>query len=317
MKAQFFAAVVCCSILTACGGATTNNASGTLEHERVSLTAPVSEVITDIFVAEGSVVEKGEVIAQLDPSKKRAALQKAEAVKAQAKAYLEQLQNGERQEDVLAAKAQLAQVKATLAEANKRVNRLRDLVKQTMATQADLDSAMRDSEVAQANVEAAAQSLLKLQQGTRSELVAQAQFAYAASEADLALAQTELDELTIKATRTGRLDALPFEVGERVVANTTVAIILTQSPSYARIYVPELYKAKMTQGREVEVAIDGVTHSLTGRVRWVSHDPAFTPYRTMNEADRSRLVYLAEIDLPEQADNLAIGIPVQMNLDQL
>ena len=50
--------------------------------------------------------------------------------------------------------------------------------------------------------------------------------------------------------------------------------------------------------------------AVEGTVRWVSADASFTPYFALTEHDRSRLSYLAEIDLPGAA-GLPSGVPLQ------
>jgi HlyD family secretion protein len=52
-----------------------------------------------------------------------------------------------------------------------------------------------------------------------------------------------------------------------------------------------------------------VADELRGTVRWVSADASFTPYFALTEHDRSRLSYLAELDLPQAAD-LPSGVPL-------
>ncbi len=48
-----------------------------------------------------------------------------------------------------------------------------------------------------------------------------------------------------------------------------------------------------------QVRIDGSGKVFTGTVRWVSADASFTPYFALTEHDRSRLSYLAEVDVPD------------------
>jgi HlyD family secretion protein len=48
-------------------------------------------------------------------------------------------------------------------------------------------------------------------------------------------------------------------------------------------------------------------------VRFVSAEAAFTPYYALTQEDRSRLAYLAEIDLEENAAaDVPTGMPVQV-----
>ncbi|MFS1704895.1 hypothetical protein ACLR2L_18700, partial [Alteromonas sp. AMM-1] len=83
------------------------------------------------------------------------------------------------------------------------------------------------------------------------------------------------------------------------------------------VYLPEPYKAKIAVGSELQLHIDGIDEPVKGTLRRLSAEPAFTPYKSMSEDDRSRLVYLAEIDLPERYKHLSAGIPVQVALDPL
>lgn len=66
----------------------------------------------------------------------------------------------------------------------------------------------------------------------------------------------------------------------------------------------------MLPGDRIDVRIDGVEAPQEGRVRWVSSDATFTPYFALTEHDRSRLSYLAEIDLPD-ASHLPSGVPLE------
>jgi HlyD family secretion protein len=56
-----------------------------------------------------------------------------------------------------------------------------------------------------------------------------------------------------------------------------------------------------------------VDRSLSGTLRWIATDPAFTPYYALNASDRARLVYLAEFDI-DDGDDLPTGIPAQVLL---
>jgi HlyD family secretion protein len=70
---------------------------------------------------------------------------------------------------------------------------------------------------------------------------------------------------------------------------------------------------RLQAGDRVPVHVDGLDEPLEGRVRFVSNDPAFTPFFALTEHDRSRLSFLAEIDLPGgEGRVLPAGVPVQV-----
>jgi HlyD family secretion protein len=65
-------------------------------------------------------------------------------------------------------------------------------------------------------------------------------------------------------------------------------------------------------GTEAEIHVDGLEAPLSGRVRWVSSEAAFTPYFALTERDRSRLSYVAKVDILEQRERLPDGVPVEV-----
>jgi HlyD family secretion protein len=91
--------------------------------------------------------------------------------------------------------------------------------------------------------------------------------------------------------------------------------MLADGIPYARVYVPEPMRARFRAGAAVTVAIDGVPEPLHGKVRYISAEATFTPYYALTQKDRSRLSYLAEIDLDDpRAAELPVGVPVQVAL---
>ena len=109
------------------------------------------------------------------------------------------------------------------------------------------------------------------------------------------------------------LDKRLYLVGERPPIGATIAVILDDSRTYARIYVPEPQRAIIQPGKQLNVRIDGSDKNYRGTVAWVSSDATFTPYFALTEHDRSRLSYLAEVDVPDAAD-LPSGVPLEVDL---
>ena len=296
------------TILIGCTPSEPTQASGTLERERISLLATEGEIIVTRPIAEGSLVKQGQVLLQLDNKNQQARVAKAKAELMQAKANLTKILNGERAEDIDAAKANLANSKAKLTDAQKHYRRISELVAKKLVSVAERDAA-------QASYDSNYQIWQRMTKGSRVEDIDAAQAQFAAAKAQLVLERHKLGELTIKATRNGILDSLPYQLGERVPQHAVVAIVQANSRPYARVYIPEPYKYKVHVGALLPVHVDGVASVMQGKVRWRSVEPAFTPYRNMTEDDRSRLVYLTEIDLPESADSLPSGIPLQVDLE--
>ncbi len=300
------------AVLDRCSASDTSVALGVLARDRVALTATASEIIVDLPVAEGSVVMAGDTLVQLDPTLQTAKLNLAQAELEKAKATLLKLRVGPREEEIAIAQAKVAGATARLADAEAIYERNARLVENSVVTEAQVanDLALRDS--ARAELVGAQETLKELQNGTRPEDLAVAEANVRAAEASVDAEQTVLEDLTVVATRDGVLDSLPWNLGERVTTGSPVAVLVTGKTPYARVYVPEPHRVNLKPGDTLEVNVDGLDDPLEGVVRWISDDASFTPYYGLNQDDRTRLVYLAEIDLPSASPDLPAGVPVQV-----
>jgi HlyD family secretion protein len=287
-------------------------ALGTLERDRVALTATVAEVLVELPVRQGTAVKKGMVLARLDDHVQQARVERAKADVAQAEAKLEKLENGPRPQEIAAARADAAGAEAALREAQITYERNRRLRQSKSVSEAELDKSKALRDAARARLDADNENLAELLAGTRKEEIHEAEAELAAARADLAYQEALLAELTIKATRDGLLDNLPWNVGERVTVGSPVVVMLADGNPIARVYVPEPYRVEIKMGDTLKVKVDGLGQTFDGRVRWISAEPSFTPYYGLNESDRSRLVFVAEVVLPDAAANLPNGVPVQV-----
>lgn len=300
-------------LLAGCTDDSAHEALGTLERDRIILKATAGEIITAEPVAEGTMVTAGTLLVQLDDTRQQARAAYARAEVAQASARLEELRNGARAEDIAAASARVAGARATVVEADANYRRVKKLLQQKLAAQATLDTALASRDAAEAALKSTNEELLRLTNGTRKEQLDQAAAAVQAAVAQQAVEQQQLADLSVVATRDAYLDSLPWHVGERVTLGATVAILLANAAPYARVYIPEPWRARLQVGDRRQVRVDGIAQPFTGVLRWIATEPAFTPYYALNATDRARLVYLAEFDL-EKGETLPTGVPAQVLL---
>ncbi|MEE4010482.1 HlyD family efflux transporter periplasmic adaptor subunit [Roseibium sp. FZY0029] len=297
-----------------CYGEEGNVALGNLERDRVALTATANEVLVELPVPQGTFVKKGTVLAQLDPAEQQAIVAQAKAEVQKAKANLVKLENGARQEEIAKARASVAGAKAELEDAQATFERYNDLTGRGTTSQAQLDSAKAARDAADATLQSAQEQLKELVAGTRPEDLDIAKAELEAAQASLATQEKILSDLTITASRDGTLDSLPWNLGERVTAGSPVVVMLAGDAPYARVYVPEPHRVKVKQGDKLEVRIDGLDKPIEGTVRWISSEASFTPYYALNQSERARLMYVAEVQLPDSANDLPNGVPAQVVL---
>ena len=301
-------------LLTACDGRPQNIALGTLERDRISHPATINEVVVALPVTQGSLVTKGTLLVQLDDTIKKAQVSKKEAEVAQAEAHLQKLRNGARVEDVAAAVAKVAGAKASLIESEANYKRAIELRESKTISEAGQDKSLARRDADLASLQSAQEELRKLTNGTREEDLLEAKALLDAAIATLASEQKKLADLTVLATRDGILDNLPWNLGERVTTGSPLAIVLAGKAPFARVYVPEPYRVRVKVGDELIVHVDGLEKPLTGQLRWIATEPAFTPYYALNQEERARLMYLAEVQLPDSQAHLPNGVPAQVEL---
>lgn len=291
---------------------------GTLERERLELVAESSEPITAVHVTEGDRVEKGDLLAELEPALYEAEARAAKAARERARQRLAELVRGPREERIREARARLEGARDVLAVQRNEYDRVAALVGRDLASASDLDQAENRLESAEADVEALTATLDELLEGTTAEELRQAEAAVEEAEAELERIELRAKRLEIRAPRPGVIEAMPYELGERPPAGAPVVIMLAEGAPYARVYVPEPLRARVSPGLEAEVRVDGVERSFAGRVRYVASDATFTPYFALTQRDRSRLAFVSEVVLTEaEAGELPSGVPVQVDFPAL
>ena len=312
------ALIVCVTLLAACNADDGSIASlGTLERDRIELVAESNEPITRILVQEGDVVAVGTVLIQQDTARAEVALARAKADEAVAQSALGEAEAGPRQQQISQGRARLQAAQSAVKTARFELDRELALVEKQVTSQnrVDLLQGRHDEAVArQAEARAALDELLE---GTRSETIDQARSRHAAARATVQDLEITLERAAIKTPVDGIVESLPFELGERPPFGTTVVVVLATARTYARVHVSEPLRARLSSGSPAEIWIDGHSAPLSGRLRWISADAAFTPYFALNQHDRSRLSYLAEIDLDLNDDSLPIGVPVEVTFPGL
>ena len=214
------------------------SASGKIQPEvEVKITAEVNGQITELPVKEGDVVQKDDLLVQLNPDIYEAALLRAEASLNSAKSNL------------ASARAQVAQGEANQLAAKKAFERAEALFEQKVISQAEYDQTEASYLTANANLTSA------------SESVRSAEYAIRSGEASLQEAKDNLSRTTLLAPQAGVVTALSKEVGESVQGNgfTAGEVILNVSDlsvMEVNVEVNESDIVRIHLGDEAEIEVD-------------------------------------------------------------
>lgn len=300
-------------VLSGCPWQEDEALNGLLAWDRIELIAELDEPILRLEAQAGEWLQPGDPILQQDDRTLKARLAEAQGALDQARARLAELRRGPRPERIEAARARLAGIRAEAENAARELQRLQKLQPRRLASEEAVDAAHTRRSASRAAVEVAGAELNELLHGSTREELQQAEALVAQAVARVEQLQLTLERLQLVAPGPGRLDELLFEVGERPPAGKVVAVLLAGAAPYARVYVPEPMRAGLQVGSEALVRVDGIDGVFEGRIRHISSEASFTPFYSLTERDRSRLSYVAEIELGgDSAAALPAGLPVRV-----
>jgi HlyD family secretion protein len=302
--------------VAACSRHNEDTLPGTVERDRVEIVADANETIVSLPFAEGAMVAAGDVIVVQDRALSTAELDAARAQLAEAEARVDELKNGPRVTSIRAAAARRDRARAQRDDAVRERDRLLGLVARSLVSQSEADRQVAAANSAEASLSEAEADLRELQEGTRSEQLAQAKQAADSARAHLQGLETTSSRLEVRSPIAGVIDSLPFHVGERPARGATVGVLLANTAPYARVHVPTPIRARVKPGTQATLKVDGVERTFKGQVRFIASEAEFTPYYSLTAADRSRLSFLAEVVFDDaEALSLPSGVPVDVTLE--
>jgi RND family efflux transporter MFP subunit len=252
----------------------TVTANGTLAaYDQTTVSVKVPGRLSAISVDLGSVVSKGQIIAQLGPEDYRLRVQQAEASLAQARARLGLDPMGTDDRVDPEQTATVRQARAVLDEARVNRDRAARLVEQSVIAKAEFDSANASFKVAEGRYQDAYEEIRN-----RQGVLAQ-------RRSELALARQQLKDTSVVAPLDGIVEEKRASVGEFLAAGAPVVNIVRMDPLRLRAQVPERESHTIRGGQEVRVTVDGDTTVYLGRIMRLSPVIAEQNRMLMVEAD--------------------------------
>jgi len=315
MKGLLITPLVACALAACSPSDDSNRVVGELASDRIELTAEFSEPIVEIIVAQGEAVISGQKLLRQNDARATARLADAEALYLQSKARMDEMLRGPRSEQITASRATVEGATQDLDFRRSELSRISEIHQRGLASTEALDRANAALDASQATLKLRLAQLEELLTGTTVEELAQAEQAVNQAQARRDAAQIDVDRHVFIAPVDGVVDSRLFETGERPGIGQPVLVMLGGEQPYARVYVPEILRVKITPGTKARIFVDGLDTHIAGQVRWVASESAFTPYFALTERDRGRLSYIAKIDILEKRDRLPDGVPVEVEFE--
>ena len=252
----------------------TVTANGTLAaYDQTTVSVKVPGRVRVISVDLGSVVSRGQVIANVDSEDYRLRVQQAEASLAQARARLGLSPEGNDDRVDPEQTATVRQARAVLDEARFNRDRAARLVEQGIIAKAEFDSATAVFKVAEGRYQDAYEEIRN-----RQGVLAQ-------RKSEVALARQQLKDTNVVAPIDGVVQEKRTSVGEYLAAGAPVVNIVRMDPLRLRAQVPERESRAIHTGQDVRVTVEGDTNIYLGKIMRLSPVIAEQNRMLMVEAD--------------------------------
>src|SRR6202521_2114225 len=200
-------------------GGTVLSATGYIvAHHTINVNSKVIGRLAWIGVEKGDKVKEGQVLVRLEDQEFRAGYEQAKGAAANARAYLAELRNGSRPEEIQQAQHNLDEAQATLANDKRILDRTKELAGGGVVSRQALDDATAKFDADQQRVNSLEKAFQLMQIGPRQEEIARAHGLMAQAQGQLDFAKAQLDATVIRAPVTGTILDRTAEKGELITA---------------------------------------------------------------------------------------------------
>src|SRR5256714_707705 len=227
-------------------------------YDQTTVGMKVPGRLQTINVDLGSVVRKGQVIAQLEQQDYKLRVQQAEAGLAQARARLGLSPDGADDRVTAEETGTVRQAKAVLEDAKLKRDRAAKLVQQGITPRAEYDTVDSEYKVA----------LSRYQDGL--EEIRNRQGLLAQRRSELALAKQQLADTFVYSPLDGVVQEKKASAGEYLAAGAPVVSVVRIDPLRLRVDVPEREAHSIRLGQSVRVTLEGDPDSYLGYIKRLS-----------------------------------------------
>jgi RND family efflux transporter MFP subunit len=243
-------------------------ANGTLAaYDQSTASAKVAGRLSTISVDLGSVVRRGQIVAQVEASDYKLRVQQAEAALAQARARLGLSPDGKDDSVNPEQTGTVRQARAVLDEAKVSRERAAKLVQQGIVARSEFDTVDAGYKVAVSRYQDAIEEIRN-----RQALVAQ-------RRSEMALARQQLADTAVYAPLDGIVQQKRASVGEYLAAGAPVVDIVRMNPLRLQAEVPERDASTVRAGQSVRVTVAGDANVYVGQIKRLS--PVITAQNRM------------------------------------
>ncbi len=293
--------------------------------DEIELRPQIAGLVRSIPVYEGQVVERGEVLLQLDDDQYRCEFALAEANLAEAQAQLQRLLAGARPEERRVAAARHRAKQAEVERAELAWRRIRELRQSNAVSAQEADDQRTAVAALEAEAEAARAAAELIAAPPRQDEIQLHQARVAAAHARLELARVMLQRCQVRAPLRAMVLKIDADPGELTGPDAPQPVIILADTSRLRVraFVEEYDAPRVAPGMTARITADGLPgQTFTGRIvslsPQMSRKELWSDHPTERYDTKTREIWI-DLDHPAttalQAAGLVVGLRVEVAMN--
>jgi HlyD family secretion protein len=286
--------------------------SGNIEATEVDLSFRLAGQIKTLTIEEGDKVRQGQVVATLDTDTLVALKGAAESELANARAVLDELEEGTRKEGIEQARALYKAAESRLKNAKDEYERYLALRREKAVSESLFDQKETLLRVAQEEFNNALERLKELETGPREQQIRAGRARLERARWDLKKIDLDIAHSTLECPTPAVVLVKSGEVGEVTLAGATVATVAALDEVWLKGYISEKDLGRVKLGHRAQITTDTYPNKVyNGIVTFISSRAEFTPKNVQTKEERIKQVYRVKVTIKNLEHELKIGMPAE------
>lgn len=279
--------------------------NGRIEAVEIDVAAKTAGRVKDILANEGDFVQAGQQLARMDVAVLEAQLREEEAQLRRALIGIETAQSHvtQREAEKRANEALIAQRKAELDAAKKRLIRSQELVLKGAGPVSQQDDDRAAFQAAKAAVSAAEAQAAAAQAaiGRAKSDVIGAEASVEAVRAGIQRIQADIEDSVLKSPRDGRIQYRVAQPGEVLSPGGVVLNMVDLADVYMTFFLPTEQAGRVALGAEARLVLDAaLQYVVPAKISFVADVAQFTPKAVETEEERQKLMFRIKAQIDPQ-----------------
>jgi HlyD family secretion protein len=279
------------------------SSNGRIEATEIDVATKLAGRILDESVDEGDFVTEGQPVAHMDVETLKAQRREAEAKRGVAKSAVDAARStqAQKESEKAAAEAILAQRDADFELADKEYERVKRLAGTASASREELDTRRSGYYSAKAAVSTAQANVAATQAGisTAKAMVIAAEAQVKDAEATIDRIQADINDSTLKAPRSGRVQYRVSQPAEVLPAGGKVLNMIDLNDVYMTFFLPTDWAGRVKLGAEVRLILDAAPQFvIPAKATFVADVAQFTPKTVETAEERQKLTFRIKAHIP-------------------